>query len=75
MTVPGARGHEAVLAYSGGTIDRASNQRTDQAWLDATLAAPGARVVLTPPEAALLGYARGCCTGTATSSTAERADP
>lgn len=45
MTVPGARGHEAVLAYSGGTIDRASNQRTDQAWLDATLAAAGARVI------------------------------
>ena len=45
MTVPGARGHEAVLAYSGGTIDRASNQRTDQAWLDATLAAPGSRVI------------------------------
>src|SRR5580658_8845856 len=45
MTIPGARGHEAVLAYSGGTIDRASNQRTDQAWLDATLAAPGSRVI------------------------------
>ncbi len=45
MTVPGARGREAVLAYSGGTIDRASNQRTDPAFLDATLAAPGSRVI------------------------------
>jgi len=45
MTVPGARGREAVLAYCGGTIDRASNQRTDPAFLRATLAAPGARVI------------------------------
>lgn len=45
MTVPGTRGREAVLAYSGGTIDRASNQRTDPAFLDATLGAPGARVI------------------------------
>jgi NAD+ diphosphatase len=34
-----------VLAYSGGTIDRASNQRADPAWVDATLAAPGARLI------------------------------
>jgi len=34
-----------VLAYSGGTIDRASNQRTDPAWVDATLAAAGARLI------------------------------
>ncbi len=45
MTVPGARPRETVLAYSGGTIDRASNQRTDPAFLDATLAAPGARLI------------------------------
>ncbi len=45
MTSPDARGRETALAYSGGTIDRASNQRTDQAWVDATLAAPGARVI------------------------------
>jgi NAD+ diphosphatase len=34
-----------VLAYSGGTIDRASNQRTDPAWVDAILAAAGARLI------------------------------
>jgi NAD+ diphosphatase len=34
-----------VLSYSGGTIDRASNQRTDPAWVDAILAAPGARLI------------------------------
>jgi NAD+ diphosphatase len=34
-----------ILAYSGGTIDRASNQRTEPAWVDATLAAPGARLI------------------------------
>jgi NAD+ diphosphatase len=45
MTSPGARRREAVMAYSGGTIDRASNQRTDQAFLDATLAAAGARLI------------------------------
>ncbi len=45
MTAPGARGREAVMAYSGGTIDRASNQRTDPAFLGATLAAPGARLI------------------------------
>ncbi len=43
MTAPGARGHEAVMAYSGGTIDRAGNQRADPAFLDATLAAPRRR--------------------------------
>jgi NAD+ diphosphatase len=45
MTVPGARLRETALAYSGGTIDRASNQRTDPAFLDATRAAPGSRVI------------------------------
>ncbi|HTX27519.1 MAG TPA: NAD(+) diphosphatase [Streptosporangiaceae bacterium] len=45
MTSTGARGRETVLAYSGGTIDRASNKRTDAAFLDATLAAPGARLI------------------------------
>src|SRR5579859_3217031 len=45
MTVPGARRRETALAYSGGTIDRAGNQRTDPAWVDATLAAAGARVI------------------------------
>jgi NAD+ diphosphatase len=45
MTVPGARRRETSLAYSGGTIDRASNQRTDPAFLDATMAAPGAQVI------------------------------
>lgn len=36
---------EAVLAYSGGTLDRAGNQRTDPAWVDAILAAPGTRLI------------------------------
>ena len=45
MISPDARRRETALAYSGGTIDRASNQRTDPAFLDATLAAPGARVI------------------------------
>jgi len=45
MSSPDARGRETVLAYSGGTIDRASNQRTDPAFLAATLAAPGSRVI------------------------------
>ena len=45
MTIPGALVGQAVLAYSGGTIDRASNQRTDPAFLDATLAAAGTRVI------------------------------
>ena len=45
MTSPDARGREAVLAYSGGTIDRASNQRADPGWVAATLAGPGARLI------------------------------
>src|SRR5579862_5992464 len=45
MTAPGARRRETALAYSGGTIDRASNQRTEPAWVDATLAAAGTRVI------------------------------
>ena len=45
MTSPGARGRETALTYSGGTLDRASNQRTDPAFLAATLAAPGSRVI------------------------------
>jgi NAD+ diphosphatase len=43
MTSPAAR--ETILAYSGGTIDRAANQRTDPAWVRATLAAPGTRLI------------------------------
>ena len=38
MTSPAARGREAVLAYSGGTLDRVGNQRADPGFLDATLA-------------------------------------
>ncbi len=45
MTSSGAREHDTVLAYSGGTIDRASNQRTDPAWVDAIRAADGARLI------------------------------
>jgi NAD+ diphosphatase len=42
---PAAPRREAVLAYSGGTLDRAANQRTDPAWVDAILAAPGTRLI------------------------------
>jgi NAD+ diphosphatase len=45
MTCSHPNGREAVLAYSGGAIDRASNQRTDPAWVDAILAAEGARLI------------------------------
>jgi hypothetical protein len=27
---------ETILAYSGGVIDRAANQRSDPGWIDAT---------------------------------------
>jgi len=42
MTSPG---REAVLAYSGGIIDRAANQRGDPGWIDATLAQAGTRLI------------------------------
>jgi NAD+ diphosphatase len=42
---PAAPRREAVLAYSGGTLDRAANQRTDPAWVDAIPAAPGTRLI------------------------------
>jgi len=45
VTSSTARGREAVLAYSGGTIDRASNQRADPGWVDTTLAAAGSRLI------------------------------
>jgi NAD+ diphosphatase len=45
VTSPAAGGREAVLAYSGGTTDRASNRRADPGWVDATLAAPGTRLI------------------------------
>lgn len=45
MTFSDARGRETVLAYSGGPIDRASNQRTDPDWVDAIMAADGARLI------------------------------
>jgi NAD+ diphosphatase len=45
MASSNARGREPVLAYSGGTIDRAGNQRPDPAWVDAILAAEGARLI------------------------------
>jgi hypothetical protein len=45
VTSPAARGREAVLAYSGGTLDRASDQRADPGFLDATLAAAGSRLI------------------------------
>src|SRR6266436_6433841 len=45
MISPGGHGRETVLAYSGGIIDRAASQRSDPAWIDATLAADGARLI------------------------------
>jgi len=45
VTTPTARGREAVLAYSGGTIDRASNQRADPGFVDTILAAAGTRLI------------------------------
>jgi len=36
LTSPAAHRREAVLAYSGSIIDRASNRRADPGWLDAT---------------------------------------
>jgi NAD+ diphosphatase len=38
-------GRETVLAYSGGVIDRAANQRSDPGWIDATLARAGTRLI------------------------------
>jgi NAD+ diphosphatase len=45
MTSSNARRREPVLAYSGGVIDRASNHRSDPGWVDAILAADGARLI------------------------------
>ena len=45
MTSSNERGRETVLAYSGGVIDRASNQRSDPGWVDAILAADGTRLI------------------------------
>ena len=36
---------ETILAYSGGVIDRAANQRSDPGWIDATLAKAGTRLI------------------------------
>src|SRR4249919_1896217 len=36
---------ETILAYSGGVIDRAANQRSDPGRIDATLARPGTRLI------------------------------
>jgi NAD+ diphosphatase len=40
-----SRGRETVLAYSGGVLDRAANQRSDPNWIDATLAQAGTRLI------------------------------
>jgi len=49
MTSPDRRGNaetaETVLAYSGGVIDRAANQRTEPGWVDATLESSGTRLI------------------------------
>ena len=45
MTSSNAHGRETVLAYSGSAIDRAANQRSDPGWVDATMAADGARLI------------------------------
>src|SRR6185437_7115569 len=46
MTSTGRReSAETVLAYSGGVIDRAANQRTEPGWVDATLARASTRLI------------------------------
>jgi len=51
MTSPDSRGRETsetgetLLAYSGGFIDRAANQRSDPGFLDATLAKASTRLI------------------------------
>jgi hypothetical protein len=51
MTSPDPRGRETgetgdmLLAYSGGFIDRAANQRSDPGFLDATLAKASTRLI------------------------------
>ena len=48
MTSPDPRGRETgemLLAYSGGSIDRAANQRSDPGFLDATLAKASTRLI------------------------------
>jgi len=38
------------ITFAGGTLDRAGKRRTDEAWLAAARADPGARVVVVGPE-------------------------
>jgi NAD+ diphosphatase len=45
MTPTGIPRRETVLAYSGGDIDRAANQRSDPGWIDAILANAGTRLI------------------------------
>ena len=45
MTPTGIPRRETVLAYSGGVIDRAANQRSDPGWIDAILAKAGTRLI------------------------------
>jgi NAD+ diphosphatase len=45
MTISHMERGETVLSYSGGWLDRASDRRTDPDWVEATLAARGARLV------------------------------
>src|SRR6476646_11106243 len=46
MSSPGRRASaDTVLAYSGGVIDRAANQRTEPGWVDATLGSSGTRLI------------------------------
>jgi NAD+ diphosphatase len=45
MTPSSAHGRETVLPYSGSVIDRAGNQRSDPGWVDAIMAADGARLI------------------------------
>ena len=45
MTPTGIPRRETGLAYSGGVIDRAANQRSDPGWIDAILAKAGTRLM------------------------------
>jgi NAD+ diphosphatase len=45
MTSSSADRRETVLAYSGGGIDRAGNQRSDPGWVAATMTADGTRLI------------------------------
>ena len=44
-TIETTEAAEAVLAYSGGVIDRAATQRTEPGWVDATLAKASTRLI------------------------------